>query len=124
MRRTLLCSVLVVASVALASACGGGTGSTTAGTPELNGAALYSANCASCHGADLGGTERGPSHLSIVYEPSHHPDSAFRAAIESGAGQHHWNFGPMPSIDNLTDDEVDVIIAFVRGEQERQGFEQ
>ncbi len=92
-------------------------------TPEAAGAALYQATCASCHGEDLRGTDKGPSHLSIVYEPGHHGDDAFRSAIANGAVQHHWPFGDMPAIPGLTDDEVDSIIAFVRAEQERLGFE-
>lgn len=90
---------------------------------DADGAALYASNCASCHGADLRGSEDGPSHLSIVYEPNHHGDEAFRAATRNGAPQHHWSFGNMPPVDGLADDEIDAIIAFVRAEQEGQGFE-
>lgn len=116
-------SVLLAGLVsALVAACGD-SDSTTAPPADLDGAALYAANCASCHGADLGGTDEGPSHLSIVYEPGHHPDEAFRAAIRNGAPEHHWNFGPMPPIDGLDDDEIEAIIDFVRSQQERQGFE-
>ena len=88
------------------------------------GAEVYAASCASCHGADLRGTDRGPSHLSVVYEPNHHPDEAFRAAIADGARQHHWDFGPMPAVPGLSDAEVEAVIAFVRSRQELEGFEQ
>ncbi|MDH3302817.1 MAG: cytochrome c [Acidimicrobiia bacterium] len=81
-------------------------------------------NCASCHGADLRGTDKGPSQLSIVYEPNHHPDDAYRSAIANGAPQHHWTFGNMPPIGGLDSEEVEAVIAFIRSEQERQGFEQ
>jgi len=124
MRRTLLHSAPVVAvAVLVTAACGDDSTSTVAPATGLDGAGLYTANCASCHGADLSGTDRGPSHLSIVYEPSHHSDDAFRSAIANGAAQHHWNFEAMPPVGGLSDDEVDAIIAFVRAEQERQGFE-
>ena len=89
-----------------------------------DGVALYQSNCASCHGADLRGTDTGPSHLSIVYEPNHHGDDAFRFAILNGAQQHHWNFGDMAAIPGMDDDQIDAIIGYVRSEQERQGFEQ
>jgi mono/diheme cytochrome c family protein len=113
--------VLVAGFVgALVAACGGSDPTTA--SPD-DGAALYAANCASCHGADLGGTDEGPSHLSVVYEPGHHPDDAFRAAIRNGAPEHHWDFGPMPPIAGLDDDEVEAITDYVRAEQERQGFE-
>lgn len=109
-------------AVASAAACGG-SGSETASSGDADGEALYAANCASCHGADLTGTDLGPSHLSIVYEPSHHPDESFEAAIRNGAPQHHWDFGPMPPIEGLDDDEIDAIIEFIRSEQERRGLE-
>jgi mono/diheme cytochrome c family protein len=88
------------------------------------GAEVYARNCASCHGADLRGTDRGPSQLSIVYEPNHHPDEAYRSAIANGTPQHHWPFGDMPPIAGLNDEEVEAVIAFIRTEQERYGFEQ
>ena len=88
------------------------------------GADVYAESCASCHGADLRGTDKGPSHLSIVYEPNHHTDDSFRSAIANGAPQHHWNFGDMPAVEGVTGGDVEAVIAFVRAEQERQGFEQ
>ena len=108
--------------VLLAVSCGGSPDSDAA-PPSARGAELYQANCASCHGSDLRGTELGPSHLSIVYEPSHHSDDSFRSAIANGAGQHHWNFGNMPAVPGVSDADVDEIIAFIRSEQEREGFE-
>ena len=105
------------------AACGGSADQAAPGADGGQGAQLYEANCASCHGSDLRGTERGPSHLSIVYEPDHHNDDSFRSAIAQGAGAHHWNFGDMPSVGGLDDGEVDSIISFIRSEQRRQGFE-
>ncbi|MEP1124670.1 MAG: cytochrome c [Ilumatobacter sp.] len=90
---------------------------------SVSGAELYQSNCASCHGDDLRGTDKGPSHLSIVYEPNHHGDDAFRSAIANGAQQHHWSFGDMAAIPGLDDSEVDDIIAYIRSEQTLQGFE-
>lgn len=84
---------------------------------------VYAQSCASCHGTDLRGTDRGPSHLSIVYEPNHHSDDSFRSAIANGARQHHWDFGDMPPVDGLSDADVEAVIDYIRDEQERQGFE-
>ena len=124
-RRDVLPIAVIVLSATLAVACGGGGDSDPVAAPlaDADGAALYSASCAACHGTDLRGTDKGPSHLSIVYEPNHHTDDAFRSAIRNGAAQHHWDFGDMPPVEGLTDDEVDAIIAFVRSEQEAEGFE-
>lgn len=119
----------LIAALMLLSACAGpGIG----GTAELSvpdaelvaaGAGLYATSCASCHGVDLRGTERGPSHLSEVYEPNHHADGAFLLAVRRGVAPHHWSFGPMPAIEGLSDADVEAIVAFVRDTQGREGFE-
>ncbi len=117
--------VAVLVSAAVVVGCGSDdTGSgATIGSPVDRGAEVYAQSCASCHGTDLRGTEKGPSHLSIVYEPNHHTDDSFRNAIANGTPQHHWNFGDMEPVGELTDDDVDAVIAYVRAEQERLGFE-
>jgi mono/diheme cytochrome c family protein len=106
--------------------CGGAATTASSETPVADlaaGEAAYQANCAQCHGSDLRGTDRGPSHLSIVYEPSHHSDAAFQLAVRNGARAHHWGFGDMPPVEGLTDAEIADITAFVRSVQEREGFE-
>lgn len=87
------------------------------------GAELYAASCAECHGADLKGTDEGPSLLSIVYEPGHHSDAAFVVAVRNGARSHHWDFGPMLPVDGLSDGDISAIVAYVRSVQSEQGFE-
>jgi mono/diheme cytochrome c family protein len=124
-----IAAVVTVALIVFAAACGGAPEAMEPASPASPassgvGADLYQSNCASCHGADLQGTDKGPSHLSIVYEPNHHGDDAFRSAILQGAQQHHWNFGDMAAITGLDNDEIDDVIAYVRSEQERQGFDQ
>mgnify|MGYP001813967530 CR=1 FL=1 len=119
----LLSAVLLVVGL---SACGGTDTDAEATGSESGldrGARVYAQTCASCHGEDLRGTDKGPSHLSIVYEPNHHTDDSFRNAIANGAPQHHWNSGDMPAVGGLSDSDVEAVIAFVRAEQERQGFE-
>jgi mono/diheme cytochrome c family protein len=87
------------------------------------GAGLYETNCAACHGSDLRGTDQGPSHLSIVYEPGHHGDFAFILAVEQGSPAHHWEFGDMPPVEGLTLDDAAAITAFIREQQRIEGFE-
>ena len=119
-----LAAAVTALSMGLA-ACGSDDTAPTnaAGSQVERGAEVYAESCASCHGADLRGTDKGPAHLSIVYEPNHHTDDSFRSAIANGAPQHHWNFGDMEPVEGLTDDDVEAVIAYVRAEQERQGFE-
>jgi mono/diheme cytochrome c family protein len=114
----------VALCVALLAACASDAGDAGGGSAQAgDGSALYAANCAACHGADLRGTGMGPSQLSIVYEPNHHPDDSFRTAIRNGVSPHHWDFGPMPAVSGLDDEEITVIIAYVREVQQREGFE-
>jgi mono/diheme cytochrome c family protein len=84
---------------------------------------LYQASCAECHGTDLRGTDTGPSHLSIVYQPSHYGDVAFVLAARNGVQQHHWPFGDMAPVLGLSDDDLDAIVAYVRENQRIFGFE-
>ena len=58
-----------------------------------------------------------------MYAPDHHPDESFRAAITQGSRAHHWDFGDMAPVAGLTDEELDLVIAFVREQQEIHGFE-
>ena len=99
--------------------------STTAAAPAVpDGAAVYQHYCAECHGVDLRGTDKGPSQLSIVYEPNHHGDYAYRVAIRDGTREHHWWFGDMPPVEGITDLEIEKVISYIRAEQERLGFEE
>lgn len=107
--------------------CGGTTPSADAPdvNPELVGVGeeLYAANCVECHGADLRGTDRGPSFLSRIYEPGHHGDGAFLMAVQRGVRSHHWEFGDMPPVVGLEPDDIEAIVAFVRTTQRTEGFE-
>lgn len=113
----------VVVAALLVGACSGDDEQSSATGSAADGAAVYEQSCASCHGSDLRGTDRGPSHLSQVYEPGHHPDAAFQAAIAGGARAHHWQFGDMPPVAGLDDAEVAAVIAFIREQQELHGLE-
>ena len=132
-RRVLLwgaIAILAVGVVSIAVAVSGETPATgTTAARDLNavaaGAELYQATCASCHGTDLGGTGIGPPFLDVIYAPNHHGDEAFQQAVAYGVVPHHWNFGPMPPVGaqaGLTREDVALIVAFVRSEQEAAGI--
>ncbi len=57
-----------------------------------------------------------------IYRPGHHPDGAFVAAVRAGVRSHHWEFGNMPPIVDLSDVELAAIIDFVRSAQEEAGI--
>ena len=90
--------------------------------PQPNGADLFAANCAQCHGAQADGTLMGPPLVHRLYEPGHHPDFAFQNAVANGVLAHHWDFGDMPPVAGLSQDDVAAITAYVRGLQRQAGI--
>lgn len=65
---------------------------------------VFSASCASCHGADLSGTPDGPAMLGDPWLAPARPDSTYAAVIERRIG---WD----DSVD------VDALIAYIRSLQ-------
>lgn len=96
--------------------------------PELGptaeaGRAAFAENCASCHGAAAGGTDRGPPLVHRIYEPNHHADAAFVLAAKRGVARHHWDFGNMPPQPQVGERSLQQIIAYVRELQRANGIE-
>lgn len=127
-RAALMMAVGLVAVLAVA-ACGDSSTDEPAAENDAgasftsaDGAELYAQGCASCHGADLMGTDQGPPFLDAVYEPGHHGDASFFLAVARGTRAHHWNFGNMPPIEGLSDEQVSAIVAFVRARQAEAGI--
>ena len=105
----------VVAIVAVAS--GPSTPLEDGTDDEALGAQVFSASCATCHGPELRGTFVGPPLVDEIYAPDHHGDDAIRAAIANGVQPHHWDFAAMPPIPNLSEADVDAVIAYIRDTQ-------
>lgn len=83
---------------------------------------LFEKNCATCHGIDLKGSDKGPPFLHPVYQPSHHGDAAFQMAVKNGSRAHHWRFGDMPPVQGLPPDDVFHITSYVRQVQRLNGI--
>jgi len=91
---------------------------------EQQGAVLYAQNCASCHGENGAGRDGvGPPLVHVIYEPSHHPDGAFYAAVQLGVRAHHWDYGDMPRQSHVTEPEITQIIAYIRALQRANGID-
>lgn len=82
----------------------------------------FNARCAVCHGANAAGTALGPALAHRIYEPGHHQDFAIRNAIRNGVAAHHWQFGDMPPVPGVSDDDVAAIICYVRAVQRDAGI--
>lgn len=120
----ILSAVLLAAASLAASAQGWSVPQPSPGLMPNPGAgkALFAKHCAECHGADLNGSPKGPPLVHRIYEPSHHGDAAFQMAARSGVRAHHWKFGDMPPVPQVTPDDVAHITAFVRAEQRQAGI--
>jgi mono/diheme cytochrome c family protein len=111
----------LAAAVIVALACGGEESGSSDSSTEA-GRAAYEATCAACHGEDLRGTSTGPPFIHAIYRPDHHPDDSFRAAVAHGVPSHHWPFGPMPPQPDISEEEIDAIIAYIRDRQRAAGI--
>ena len=89
---------------------------------QIGGTQLFADNCARCHGEMAEGTTVGPPLVHRLYEPGHHPDFSFQSAVKNGVISHHWEFGDMPPVAGLSEDEVTEIIAYVRDLQREGGI--
>jgi mono/diheme cytochrome c family protein len=127
-RRTLL---VIAVLTALLSACGGparqqdggGVDRGPASGDADRGAVAFANNCAVCHGEAAQGTTQGPPLVHEVYEPSHHADVTFLLAVQRGVQQHHWDFGPMPPVPGVSEQDVADIVVYVRELQRAAGIE-
>ena len=95
--------------------------------PELSptaqaGQAAFGQYCAECHGATAGGTDQGPPLVHRLYVASHHADMAFVMAARQGVRAHHWDFGNMEPVPDVTDEELDALIVYVRELQKANGL--
>lgn len=117
---------LLLASVIGAAACSEATTPMNLPTEtpaELQaGESAFNTFCARCHGERALGTNQGPPLVHKVYEPSHHGDAAFYRAAAQGVRAHHWQFGNMPKVDGITEEDVTQIIRYVRWLQRQAGI--
>ena len=117
-------AIAIIMAAALAGcASGDGGESVSVVEPDADkGAALFAASCALCHGESGVGTQTGPPLVHRIYEPGHHSDDSFRNAMKNGVASHHWNFGNMPARPELSDGDIEDIIAYVRAIQREAGI--
>jgi mono/diheme cytochrome c family protein len=88
------------------------------------GASLFEAHCAACHGKNGAGRDgAGPPLIHRIYEPSHHGDAAFYLAAQNGVRAHHWRFGNMPPVKDVSEADVAKIITYIRAVQRANGIE-
>ena len=124
--------ILSLVFLMLISACDGGPGGRDPNPLHLPpqgfvgdsvmGEKLYSQNCLVCHGTNGLGSNQGPPFVAKTYNPRHHADLAFHLAVRNGVRSHHWNFGDMKPIPNLSPEDVGHIVQYVRAIQRKSGI--
>lgn len=110
-----LWAVVALGALALVGAAG-------CGAQGPDGGELFAANCAACHGGRADGTDVGPPLVHRLYVPGHHSDAAFQSAVKNGVFAHHWDFGDMPAVAGVSEEEVAAIVGYVRGLQREAGL--
>lgn len=79
--------------------------------------------CSACHGKwGEGVADKGPPLVHRFYEPSHHGDEAFYRAVKNGTKQHHWKFGDMPPVPDISRKQTSNIVRFIRWWQQQHGI--
>ena len=104
-----------------------GTSKTAVIVPELspaaqNGRIAFNVHCVACHGENAGGTDKGPPLINDIYRPGHHGDYSFVRAAAIGVRQHHWIFGNMPPLPQVSKEEVKSIVIYIRELQRANGI--
>lgn len=94
----------------------------TLSAQATTGRAAFDANCAQCHGTSGGGTDKGPPLVHDIYNPGHHADEAFGRAVHQGVVQHHWPYGNMEPLPQVTDAQLAGIVRYVRELQQANGI--
>lgn len=88
----------------------------------IDGKTAFEANCATCHGLNAAGTDKGPPLVHDIYNPGHHADGAFFLAAKLGVRQHHWPYGDMPPQPQVTEPQVAAIVQYIRELQVANGI--
>lgn len=109
-----------VAALVLAALMGACDGSSSDG--QARGEELFSNNCAVCHGAAGQGMPTGPPLVHPLYVPEQTSDAAFAAAMRDGADEEHFEFGIMPAVAGLSDEEIAAITGHIRELQRDAGL--
>ena len=96
--------------------------------PELShnaklGEAAFTEHCVTCHGQNAVGQQGvAPPLVHKIYEPGHHGDPSFVLAAKRGVRAHHWPFGDMPPVPDISDQEISNVITFIRELQRANGI--
>ena len=81
---------------------------------EVDGRALFAANCAVCHGTAGEGGAGAPPLTDPAYLPDQLSDAEVAAAIRGGVRDVREGYGAMPAFSNLTEEQIAALVEVVR----------
>ncbi|MFC4273482.1 c-type cytochrome [Sneathiella chungangensis] len=91
--------------------------------PGEMGQQVFDRYCVTCHGINAAGRDGiGPPLVHIYYEPGHHSDESFTLAVKNGVKAHHWPFGDMPPVTDVSDADIANLITYIRELQKANGI--
>lgn len=115
---------VIVAPAALFVAFGGLDGPSDRGSAALiipnlsfkahEGREHFAAACGACHGAYGEGSDNGPVLIHALYGRTLFLDEQIVAAVREGAEARNWPFGDMPAVEGVSDQNLDMMIGFLR----------
>jgi len=91
--------------------------------PALAGKQAFDQRCAPCHGPDGRGSADAPPLVHRLYHPALHSEVAFTLAVQKGVRAHHWRFGDMPPVPDVSARELSQIIQYGREVQQANGID-
>jgi len=91
--------------------------------PAQRGQEVFNRRCGTCHGVFADGSPGGPPLVHPVYRPAHHADVVFSLAVRRGVRAHHWTYGDMLPMPDVSEQELKDIVQFVRELQRANGIE-
>ncbi len=94
----------------------------TLSATATRGKTAFDANCATCHGMNASGTDKGPPLIHNIYNPGHHGDASFFFAAKQGVRAHHWRYGDMPPQPQVSEAQITDIVVYVRELQRANGI--
>jgi mono/diheme cytochrome c family protein len=116
---------IVAAGVMLAAAAGCGDDPVTVPSvpgDAAAGAAVFEQSCADCHGAGAAGGDGGLSLVDSRFAPPGFDDLAFVTAVVRGVSADEGEYGGMPRIRGLSEQDLADLLSYVRGLQREAGI--
>lgn len=83
---------------------------------------IFLQRCAMCHGRGAIGSRQGPPLLHEAYGAESFSDASIVRAVRNGVTANRWQFGNMPAIPGISDDDLTALVRYIRELQIQRGI--